>query len=128
MTQRSHYQVLGVRRDATGPEIRAAFVRLTKLHHPDSAQAKRDLPQRLQDVQAAYRCLSAAETRAAHDALLAEVERAHFSRARAVQRRLDRYDRRHPRAQPRPYRRNRWRTIALVALGVGALVSLRLIG
>ena len=128
MTQRNHYQVLGVRSDATSPEIRAAFVRLTRLHHPDSAQAKRDLPQRLQEVQAAYRCLSAPETRAAHDALLAEIERAHFARARAVQRRLNRYDRRHPRAAPRPYRQTRWRTIVLVALGVGALVSLRLIG
>lgn len=125
--QRNHYQVLGLRADASGPEIRAAFVRLTRLHHPDSA--RRDLPQRLHEVQAAYRCLSVPETRAAHDAVLAELERAHFARARAVQRRLVRYDRRHPHAQPRPYRSHgRWRTIVIVALGVGALVSLRLIG
>lgn len=128
MTQRNFYQVLGVRGDAPQADIRAAFVRLTKLHHPDSTGRSGDLPQRLQDVQAAYRCLSVAETRAAHDAVLAELERAHFARARAVQRRLNRYDRRHPHAQPRPYRRTGWRTVVIVALGVGALVSLRLIG
>lgn len=127
MTQRNHYQVLGVRRDASQPEIRIAFVRLTKLHHPDSAQAIADLPQRLQKVQAAYRCLSVVESRAAHDALLVEAERAHFARQRAVQRRLDRYDRRHPQAPQRPYRGQRWRAIVLVALSLGALVSLRLI-
>lgn len=128
MTERNHYQVLGVRGDASGPEIRAAFVRLTRLHHPDSSGGRGPLPQRLQDVQAAYRCLSDGQARAAHDAQLAEVERAHFARARAVQRRLNRYDRRHPRAQPQVHRRGRWRAIVLVALGVGALVSLKLIG
>ena len=127
MTQRNHYQVLGLRSDASAPEIRAAFVRLTKLHHPDSANATRVLPQRLQDIQAAYRCLSIANTRAAHDALLAELERNHFARARAVQRRLNRYDRQHPQLPQRPYRGQRWRAIVLVALSVGALVSLRLI-
>ena len=126
MTERNHYQVLGVRADASHPEIRAAFVRLTRLHHPDSAGG-RALTRRLQDVQAAYRCLSITETRIAHDAALADIERAHFARARAAQRRLNRYDRRNPHPQPRPYRRGHWRTIVIVALGVGALVSLRLL-
>ena len=131
MMQRNHYQVLGVRGDAPQADIRAAFVRLTKRPHPDSAGSTGVLPQRLQDVQTAYRCLSVTGTRAAHDSVLAEIERAHFARGRAVQRRLNRYDRQHPRAQPKPYRNGRWRTIvlvALVALGVGALVSRRLIG
>lgn len=130
MTQRNFYQVLGVRSDASQADIRAAFVRLTKLHHPDSMGRTGDLPQRLQDVQAAYRCLSVAETRARHDAALAEVERAHTARTRAVQRRLGRYDRRHPHAQPRPRRSLlHRRAIVLVALGVAAvLASLRLVG
>ena len=33
---RNHYQVLGVRRDATKKEIRNAFVTLSKRYHPDS--------------------------------------------------------------------------------------------
>lgn len=127
MSQRDYYQVLGVRPGASEAEIRAAFVRLSKRHHPDAAGGDSNLAWRVQDVQQAYRCLSVHETRAAHDAALAETERQHFARQRIVQRRLHRYDRRHPRAQPRPGRPNPWRTIVLVALGAGALVSLRLI-
>lgn len=127
MTQRNFYQVLGIHPDATQPDIRAAFVRLSKLHHPDMASDDGDLPGRFQDVQQAYRCLSVQETRVAHDAMLADAERLHILRQRAVQQRLGRYDRRHPHALPRPYRRRRWRGIALVALGIGALAALRLL-
>jgi DnaJ-class molecular chaperone len=127
VTQRNFYQVLGVRSDAAPTDIRAAFVRLSKLHHPDVVGDAGDLPRRFQDVQQAHRCLSGRETRAAHDAMLADEEREHSARQRAVQRRLDHYDRRHPRPLPRPYRRSRWRMIVLVALAVGALVSARLL-
>lgn len=127
MTQRNFYQVLGVHPEAAQADIRAAFVRLSKLHHPDVVGDDGDLPRRFQDVQQAYRCLSMRETRVAHDAMLADAEREHFARQRAVQRRLNHYDRRHPRPLPRPYRRRRWRLIVLVALGVSALVSLRLL-
>ena len=34
----NYYQVLGVGRDATRKEIRAAFVALSKKYHPDSTQ------------------------------------------------------------------------------------------
>ncbi|MEG3123118.1 J domain-containing protein [Sphingomonas sp. GB1N7] len=128
MTQRNFYQVLGIHPDATQPDIRAAFVRLSKLHHPDVVSDDGDLPRRFQDVQQAYRCLSVRETRAAHDEMLATAEREHLARQRAVQLRLDHYDRRHPRPLPRPYRRSRWRLIAAAAIGVGVLALLRLFG
>lgn len=127
MTQRNYYQVLGVRPDATQVDIRAAFVRLTKLHHPDIVGDDGDLPWRLQDVQQAYRCLSISASRDAHDAVLAEAERLHFARQRVVQSRLKRYDRRHPHALPRRYRRRRWPLILLILIGVGGLVSLHLL-
>ena len=130
MMQRNFYQVLGVNPDAASTEIRAAFVRLSKRHHPDLAGDHDDLPWRVQEVQQAYRCLSDPDARAAHDRALRESERLHFARQRAVRRRLNRYDRRHPHAQPRPYRRNRWRILAMISLGavIVAHLSLRLIG
>lgn len=127
MTQRNYYQILGVRPDASQVDIRAAFVRLTRLHHPDIVGDDGDLPWRLQDVQQAYRCLSVAESRDAHDAVLAEAERLHFARQRAVQSRLKRYDRRHPHASPLRYRRRRWPMVVLVLAGIGAIVALRLL-
>jgi DnaJ-class molecular chaperone len=127
---RDFYQVLGLRPDASRADIRAAFVRLSKRHHPDLAGSDGVLPSRFQEVQQAYRCLSDSEARATHDRLLDERERQHVARQRAVQRRLHQYDRRHPRPLPSVYRRNRWRVV--LAVGVGAAIiahfSLPLIG
>lgn len=112
---RDHYQVLGVSRHATPTEVRGAYVRLAKRHHPDLSPMSDRLPQRLREVQQAYRCLSNDASRAAHDAALETQEREYFAGQRAVHRRLRRYDRRHPRPLPRPYRRRRK---GLVVLGI----------
>lgn len=115
--QDNFYQVLGVARTASPAEVRAAFVRLVKQHHPDMTGGGA-VPRRLHDIQVAYRCLSDPEARAQHDRLLETAERAHFERQRAVQRRLRRYDRRHPYPVPHQYRRVGWRSLAMVVLGV----------
>lgn len=36
----NHYEVLGLRRDATADEIKAAYRRRSKQHHPDLAPYK----------------------------------------------------------------------------------------
>jgi curved DNA-binding protein CbpA len=122
------YQVLGLSRCASSVEIRAAFVRQVKRHHPDAlgpdAVRQAPLSRRMQDIQSAYRVLSDPETRLTHDRKLEAAERHHFDRQRAVQRRLRRYDRRHPRPAPRLYRRVPWR--ALAAMGLGFSVAIRL--
>ena len=123
MSQRDYYQVLGVTQDASVAEIRAAFVRLSKRHHPDLAGGDSVLPWRLQDVQRAYHCLSDTATRAVHDRALDEDRREHFARQRAIQRRLYSYDRRHPRPQPRPDHRRRWWIVLIV--GVLAAIALQ---
>ena len=131
MSDRDYYQVLGVMRGASRAELRAAYVRLLKRHHPDAGQPRASLPQRLRDIQTAYRCLSQPTTRAAHDRDLASRERAHFQSQRAVRRSLRRYDRRHPRpALPPPARRKPWRALLAAALGaaLAAQLSLRLLG
>ncbi len=143
MSQRDFYQVLGVARDASLPDIRAAFVRLAKHHHPDHARSAA-LPGRLHEIQQAYRCLSEAGARARHDDELAESERLHIARQRRVQDRLARYDGRHarprsaphptartgPRAAPRPARRQgvsrgiRWRTVIMLVMSTAILASM----
>lgn len=120
MIRRDYYQVLGITPDASPSDIRAAFVRLSKHHHPDLAGRDGPLPWRLQDVQQAYHCLSDIRARAAHDRGLEEDKRQHAAELRALQRRLLHYDRRHPHPIPRPYRRRRWR-IVLGALSLAAI-------
>ncbi|MBC3941295.1 J domain-containing protein [Sphingomonas albertensis] len=130
MTQRDFYQVLGVVREATPADIRAAFVRLVRHHHPDHAPTVSDLTNRLADVQEAYRCLSDPDARERHDRALEDNERRHFARQRSVQRRLRRYDMRHPRLQPTSYRRFRWGPllIALVSAAIVTRITLTFIG
>ncbi|WP_019517867.1 J domain-containing protein [Sphingomonas sp. Mn802worker] len=113
---RDPYQILGVARTASQTEIRARYVRLLKLHHPD---IEGSLPARLADVQAAYRCLADPAIRAAHDRRLADRERSHFERQRRVQRRLGRYDRGHRHSIPRACQLRRWRTVLIATIGIG---------
>lgn len=121
---RDFYRVLGVPRDASRGDIRAAFVRLAKHHHPDHAPTAGDLPGRLGrlgEVRQAYRCLSDSAARTAHDHALEEGERLHVARQRRVRRRLDRYDGRRSQPQPdaAPRRgRIRWRALWVVVAGV----------
>ena len=122
MTQRDYYQVLGVARDSSPADIRAAFTRLARLHHPDSPGNHHAPPWRLQEVQIAYRCLSDRDARDAHDRALDETERNHVVRQRRVQRRLYRYDHRHPHPTPRPRRPLGWKTVVLIAIGAALVI------
>lgn len=123
--ERDPYQILGVARTASDAEIRARYVRLLKLHHPDTAGS---LPVRLADVQAAYHSLANPALRAAHDRRLADKERTHFERLWRVQRRLSRYDRNYHPPAPHARRLRRCRTmlIAVISIGVATRAVLML--
>lgn len=123
MTQRDFYQVLGVARNASQAEIRAAYARLAKWHHPDVVG---ELPRRLHDVQQAYHCLSHVDRRAEHDRTITEIERFHANRQRRIEHRLRGYDRRHPRVRPRQYSRWRWRLLMVVAAGPAIITGVSL--
>jgi DnaJ-class molecular chaperone len=127
LRQRDFYQILGLARTATAGEIREAYIRLAKRHHPDVAG---ELPSRLADIQQAYRCLRDPQARADHDRVIERGEREHAARQQSVQRRLHGYDRRHPRPLPRPYRRWSWKSLVLTAAGMAvvARLSLTLLG
>lgn len=123
--ERDFYQVLGVSRAASHAEIRAAYIRLARRHHPDCTGHVASLPGRLQEIQQAYRSLSSVEGRARHDDLLNGEERRHFARQRAIQRRLQRYDHFHPHSLPRR-RANRAKWQSLVLTGVVLAIAARL--
>ncbi len=64
--QRDYYEVLGVERDATGDQIRAAYRRLARKLHPDVNKSA-DATQKFAEVQQAYDILSDEQKRRAYD-------------------------------------------------------------
>jgi DnaJ-class molecular chaperone len=61
------YETLGVKRDASADEIRSAYRKLAKLHHPDLNPGKKEAEERFKAVSAAYDLLSDKEKRARFD-------------------------------------------------------------
>lgn len=66
---RDPYQVLGVSRTASAPEIKAAFRRLAVQHHPDKNPEDPAAQTRFKDVNQAYQILGDPEKRARYDRL-----------------------------------------------------------
>lgn len=73
MGERSHYDVLGISARATPDEVRAAYRRAARDHHPDAGGDAR----RMSDVNAAWRVLGDSGRRAAYDRELARRPAAH---------------------------------------------------
>ncbi len=61
------YETLGVARDASEDQIRVAYRRLAKLHHPDLNPGKRGAEDRFKQISGAYALLSDPEKRARFD-------------------------------------------------------------
>lgn len=66
MEFKDYYKVLGVERDASEADIKKAFRRLARKHHPDVSKAP-EAQARMQELNEAYEVLRDAEKRAAYD-------------------------------------------------------------
>ena len=62
-----HYQTLGIKRDASSKDIKAAFRRLARKYHPDTNQGDPAAEERFKDINEAYEVLSDEKDRRIYD-------------------------------------------------------------
>ena len=67
MSQRDHYEVLGVSRSASADEIKAAFRKLASQHHPDKNGGDPQAAVRFKEINAAYQVLSDPQRKGMYD-------------------------------------------------------------
>ena len=68
-TKRDYYDVLGVKRSASDKEIKKAYRRLAREHHPDLNPGSKEAERRFKEISEAYHVLSNAELRKKYDQL-----------------------------------------------------------
>ena len=66
---KDYYKILGVERTASEDEIRKAFRKLARQHHPDVAKDKKEAEEKFKEINEANEVLSDPEKRKRYDAL-----------------------------------------------------------
>ena len=72
---KDYYETLGVTKTATSDEIRKAFRKLARQHHPDVSKDKKGAEEKFKSINEAYEVLSDPEKRRKYDTLGADWER-----------------------------------------------------
>jgi DnaJ-class molecular chaperone len=67
MDKRDYYEVLGVSRGADEADIKKAYRRLVKQHHPDVNKGNKDAEERFKEIQEAYDVISDRDKRQRYD-------------------------------------------------------------
>lgn len=65
--QKSHYDSLGITPAATQADVKSAYYKLSKIHHPDRNAGSEASSQRFQEVNAAYEVLGNVKLRKMYD-------------------------------------------------------------
>jgi DnaJ-class molecular chaperone len=63
------YEVLGVKKDVSETELKSAYRKLAKKHHPDANPGNKQAEERFKEISQAYEILSDKEKRARYDAM-----------------------------------------------------------
>src|SRR3989338_492075 len=66
MAKRDYYEVLGIPKSASDTEIKSAYRRLARKHHPDVDKAA-DASEKFKEISEAYQILSDAQKRKSYD-------------------------------------------------------------
>ncbi|MEJ6579073.1 MAG: J domain-containing protein [Akkermansiaceae bacterium] len=69
MQYRDYYQILGISKDASHDEVRKAFRKLARKHHPDVAKDKSTAEEKFKELNEAYEVLGDPEKRKKYDAM-----------------------------------------------------------
>jgi curved DNA-binding protein len=72
---KDYYEILGVTKNATEDEIRKAFRKLARQHHPDVAKDKKAAEEKFKEINEAYEVLGDPEKRKKYDTLGSDWER-----------------------------------------------------
>jgi curved DNA-binding protein len=75
MEYKDYYQILGVPRDASEKDIKSAFRKLARQHHPDVNPGDKGAEEKFKNINEAYEVLSDPEKRKKYDAFGADWER-----------------------------------------------------
>jgi molecular chaperone DnaJ len=67
MAKRDYYDILGVQRNASEQDLKSAFRKLAKDHHPDRNPDDKDAEQKFKELNEAYEVLKDPQKRAAYD-------------------------------------------------------------
>jgi molecular chaperone DnaJ len=66
-TKRDYYDILGLSREASDAEVKKAYRRLARSHHPDANPGDPNAEERFKELTEAYEVLSSSEARRAYD-------------------------------------------------------------
>jgi curved DNA-binding protein len=80
---KDYYEILGVARDASNAEIKKAFRKLARQHHPDVAVDKKAAEEKFKEINEANEVLSDPDKRKKYDALGADWNQPQGGRSRA---------------------------------------------
>src|SRR3990172_12106267 len=82
---RDYYETLGLKRNASQKEIKQAFRRLARKHHPDVNPGDKAAEERFKEINRAHEVLCDSDKRAKYDRYGAQWEQAEaFEKARAA--------------------------------------------